>query len=148
MKNIILKFLVLLLVPFISYASDESASGDEGTNFGASKAVTAFSKDEGFKLSDKAVQNLGIEFQNVRGAGQWKISSDAVVHLKQSSGVYRKVDGWILFVLIKVLKKSGSEVLIQSEDLQDGDEVAVKGVTFLRMTDADLNAGTVDSCAH
>lgn len=51
-------------------------------------------------------------------------------------------------VLVKILRREGDNLLVTSEDLELGDEVAVTGAVFLRMTDADLNSGTVDSCAH
>jgi len=148
MKQTILAILISVIIPVAAFSSEGGEESEGATNFGEGKAVTAFGKEEGFKLSQKAMQNLGVEFSTVKTDGPWTVPSGAIVHLKQSSGVYRKVDGWISFVLVKVVNKAGATVSIQSADLQAGDEVAIRGATFLRMTDADLNAGTVDSCAH
>lgn len=120
----------------------------DSSRFGPDKAVQAFDKEEGFKLSLKAIKTLGINFKAIEGSGPWRVSKGAIVHLKQSSGIYRRYDGWISMVLVKIVGKDNDSVLIQSADLESSDEVAITGVQFLRMTDADLNAGTVDTCAH
>lgn len=111
-------------------------------------AVTAFNKDDGFKLSEKAKKNLGVSFLGLGKGASWDVPKSSIVRIKNSTGVYRKYDGWITLVLVDILKKKSSKVTIKSIDLQEGDGVAVTGVKFLRMTDADLNSDTVDACAH
>lgn len=139
-------FLVLFtcLWSGLSTAEEKDAAG----RFGPGKAVEAFSKEDGFKISDKAAISLNVVFNPIEGKGPWRLSPKSIVHLKQSSGVYRRYDGWISLVLVKVLGRDNGTVLVSSQDLEPGDDVAVEGVTFLRMTDSDLNSGTVDSCAH
>lgn len=142
--------IALVLLPLSIFASGDHAAPEEdaSTRFGPGKAVEAFNKEDGFKLSQKAMKNLGIGFEAIKGAGPWSVPSEAVVRLKQSTGVYRRYEGWISLVLVKVLKEENGLVFIQSADLEADDEVATKGSNYLRMTDSDLNAGTVDSCAH
>ena len=111
-------------------------------------AVTAFTKEDGFKLSKKAVTNLGITFNSLKGSGPWMIPKSSLVRIKHSTGVYRRWDSWITMVLVKVLSQTKETITIKSVDLQDQDEVAITGVPFLRMTEADLNSDTVDACAH
>lgn len=111
-------------------------------------AVTAFNKEDGFKLSDKAIQNLGVTFHGLTGSGPWMVPKSSLVRIKHSTGVYRKWNGWITLVLVEVLSQNMEMVTIRSVDLQEQDKVAMTGVTFLRMTEADLNSDTVDSCTH
>jgi len=111
-------------------------------------AVTAFSEEDGFKLSKKAIKNLDVKFKIIGSGSHWDIPKSSLVRIKSSTGVYRKYDGWITMVLVNVVNKSKTSVRISSVDLQEGDEVATSGVKFLRMTDADLNSDTVDACAH
>lgn len=146
--KISVKILILILGIHLFSPSSALAEEETGTNFGPNKAVVAFDKENGFQLSEKAIQNLGVAFKGIEGSGPWKVSANSIIHLKQSSGVYRRVDDWIMFVLVKVNQKIGSDLLISSDDLQSGDEIATSGAHFLRMTDADLNSGTVDSCAQ
>lgn len=149
MKN---TFVLLLscFFTFSAFASGDHGEAAEGAagRFGPGKAVEAFDKEQGFKLSEKAAKSLGIQFGPLSGAGPWQLPKGSLVQIKQSVGVYRKYDGWISLVLVKVVKEERGTVYIRSEDLEPGDEVAVGGSRYLRMTDSDLNAGTVDSCAH
>lgn len=140
--------IVTLMSSGIVLASGDHSAPEDPNRFGAGKAVEAADHDQGFKLSAKAEKNLGVTFQKMTGSGPWKIPKQAIVHLKQSEAVYRRYDGWISMVLVKVVSQQGDTVVIKSADLEPDDDVAVTGVTFLRMTDSDINAGTVDTCAH
>ena len=147
-----MKFITILIMISIGLVQTTLASGDKESEttveIKKGGAVTAFSKEDGFKLSNKAVKNLGVTFTTLSGSGPWMIPKSALVRIKHSTGVYRKWDGWITMVLVKVLKQTKETVTIKSVDLQDQDKIAITGVPFLRMTEADLNSDTVDSCAH
>jgi hypothetical protein len=148
----------LIVVLILMFSTTVSASGKKEINqtkevenkvvLKEGGAVTAFSKDDGFKLTKKAIKNLGVSFMGLNNASSWIVPKSSIVRIKNSTGVYRKYDGWITMVLVEVLKKKSDGVLIKSIDLQNGDEVAISGVKFLRITDADLNSDTVDACAH
>ena len=142
-------FIMIILLTIVQLAFASGAKDSETTvEIKKDGAVTAFSKEDGFKLSDKAVKNLGVTFNTLSGSGPWMIPKSALVRIKHSTGVYRKWDGWITMVLVKVINQTNETVTIKSVDLQNQDKVAITGVTFLRMTEADLNSDTVDSCAH
>lgn len=145
-----MKFIMILVLACSIQTTFASGETDSGTTVEIKEggAVTAFSKDDGFKLSDKAVKNLGVVFTTVKGKGPWIIPKSAIVRIKHSTGVYRKWDGWITMVLVKILSQTKETVTIKSVDLQDQDMVAITGVPFLRMTEADLNSDTVDACSH
>ncbi len=136
--------LLLVLFPLMALSEESETPSRSGAHF----AVTEFKKEEGFKLSEEALKTLGVDFQTLKGTSNWSLPSDAIVHLKHTSGVYRRLDGWITYVIVKIQKKSRDIVSITSEDLQPGDEVATKGTQFLRMTEVDLNTDTIDGCAH
>jgi hypothetical protein len=146
MKHLILCLIVMGGYSIFSFASEEGA--ENSGRFGPGKAIEAFDKEQGFKLSEKATIAMAVSFRRLDQGGLWRLPKESIVHLKQSTGVYRKFEGWISFVLVKVVKRERDALLVTSQDLEPGDEVAVQGAGFLRMTDADLNAGTVDSCAH
>lgn len=129
-------------------AKAENTEAPESNRFGPGKAVESFDKEEGFKISDKAANSLGVKFTPLANKGPWRVPAASIVHMKQSVAVYRRFEGWISMVLVKINSRENGFVEIQSADLEHGDEIAVSGVSFLRMTDADLNSGTVDSCAH
>ena len=138
--------IAVIAVIQIVVASGEAPSTSVEIKEGS--AVTAFNKEDGFKLSEKALKNLEVTFRKISGSGPWTVPKSSLVRIKHSSGVYRKWNGWITMVLVNVIAQSKDTITITSVDLQGQDEVAVTGVSFLRMTDADLNSDTVDSCAH
>jgi hypothetical protein len=142
--------LILLLTLFLGQPSfaEEKKEAETTVELKKGGAVTAFSKEDGFKLSDKAIKNLGVSFKAIQGPGPWMIPKSALVRIKHSTGIYRKWDGWITMVLVKVLNQTSETVTIKSLDLQNEDKVAITGVPFLRMTESDLNSDTVDACAH
>ncbi|MBI2521880.1 MAG: hypothetical protein HYV97_15800 [Bdellovibrio sp.] len=121
---------------------------DRGLANSRDKAVAEFNKEEGFKLSPIAIKHLEIKFQTLAGTGPWKIPTSALVRIKSSTGTYRRYDDWITLVVVKVLKQEETIATIESVDLQANDEIAIQGVTFLRMTEADLNSDTIDACTQ
>lgn len=148
MKLNLILAITLTIFAHTGFASGEQPAEAKSERFGPGKAIEAFNKEEGFKLSEKATNSLGVKFQSLGGQSPWKVPTSSIVTFKQSTAVYRKFEGWISLVLIKVVKQENGFAIIQSEDLETSDEVAISGVPYLRMTDADLNSGTVDSCAH
>ena len=126
-------FCVLLTIAASSaYASPSATKNEDGS----------------FKLSEKSIQQLGVSFLKLLKMSPWVIPVESLVKIKFTSGVYRRYEGDITFVSVKILKNNGVHAFVESSDLEAGDEVAVTGTSFLRLTEADLNSGTVDSCAH
>ncbi len=144
-----MKLLKLLIVTILlSLTPKLYASGETSVEIKKGGAVTAFSKEDGFKLSKKAIGKLGVKFKALSSNGPWKIPKESLVRIKYSTGVYRKWDGWITMVLVSVVNEGEDFYTIKSVDLQDQDEIAISSVAYLRMTEADLNSDTVDACAH
>lgn len=129
-------FIVVVLVCFVC--------------LGAGAAVTAGTKNEdgSFKLTEESLGFLGVRFMKLGSSKAWEIPAAALVRIKFTTGVYRRYEGDITYIMVKAQKTAGSNYLISSGDLEAGDEVAVEGVNYLRMTESDLKSGTVDSCAH
>ena len=147
MRLIHMVFIYFSLLLNLSFASGDHGAGLK-VEIKKGGAVQAFTKEDGFKLTKKAIKNLNVKFSPLIGDGPWEIPKTALVQIKHSVGVYRKWDGWITLVLVTVLSQAENVVRVKSLDLQDKDDVAISGVKFLRMTEADLNSDTVDSCAH
>jgi hypothetical protein len=128
-----MKYLILfLLLSNISFAGPAGTKGEDGN----------------FKVSEKSLNHLGVKFQPLLGNGPWIVPADALVKIKLTLGVYRRYEGEITYVIVKKLADHKGTVTIQAEDLEAGDEVAISGTKFLRMTETDLNSETVDNCAH
>lgn len=130
-----MKIMTCLLVLFITINLHAAPAGIKN-------------EDGSFKVSEKAIQVMGIKFQKLQNTGPWEIPKDALVKIKFTQGVYRKYEGNITYVIVTVLKVNEQSLTLKSEDLEAGDEVATAGVNFLRLTEADLNSETIDNCAH
>lgn len=133
--------LTLSLILHVHIASFTLAEGDHGapkanSRFQEGSAVTAFNTEDGFKINDVALGFLGVQFSRLNGKGPWNIPKEALVRVKHLVGVYRRSQGWIKFVSI------------HAEDLKSGDEIAIQGVSFLRMTEAELNSDAADEDHH
>lgn len=113
-----------------------------------SESAGLLNEDGSFKLREGSIKTLGVEFYKLAHSGPWLVPSESIINIKFSKGIYRRYEGSITFVLINILKVDKDKVLISSPDLEIGDEVAIKGTTFLRLTEADLKSDTVDACAH
>jgi hypothetical protein len=128
-----MKILFLLLI-----LASNTFAGPAGTK----------GEDGNFKVSEKSLNHLGVKFQSLKGNGPWSVPHEALVKIKLTTGVYRRFEGEITYVIVSKINEVNGIVTIKSEDLESGDEVAVTGTKFLRMAETDLNSETVDNCAH
>jgi hypothetical protein len=142
MKLLALSFLISIT------AWAEEAPQKVEKSFPEWHAVKKFNSEEGFQLKDEAIQSMGIKFSPIQGSGSWKIPESALVRVKYSTGVYRRYQDWISFVLVDVVSKNGGQAVVKSQDLENGDQIAVTGASELRLTESDLTSDTVDSCSH
>lgn len=113
-----------------------------------SDSAGSLNEDGSFKLKETSLKVLGVKFHKLSEPGPWQVPSSSLLNIKFSKGVYRKYDNSITFILVNIIKQDDHKIVISSPDLESGDEVAVDGVTFLRLTEADLKSDTVDACAH
>lgn len=130
MKNIIL--ISMLVISPLAFGVPAGTKGDNGN----------------FKVSEKSLNHLGVKFSSLAGSGPWVIPKSALVRIKLTQGVYRRYEGEITYVIVKVTSEKNDEVAVMSDDLETADEVAISGVKYLRMAETDLNSETVDNCAH
>lgn len=162
MKNIA---LILLLGFFIgpAQASDRHIHGVHGhaeehneeeadisPNVGDRFAVTEASHEDGFKLSNTATANLGIETQAVLGDGRLRFPKSSLVAFKDKTAVYRFREGWYKRIEGVVRNEDGDMVFVPNskESFKAGDRVVVSGVPLLRVTELDVFSGAGEGHAH
>lgn len=134
--------LLILVTSTIAFADgDHSAPATED---GAAKLL----EDGDFTLSPVAEKRMGLQWETLSGSGPWKVPKQSIALIKFTKGVYRKFEGKITMVVLTKIKEEGSNVVISSPDLQEGDQVATSGVKYLRLTEVDISSGTVDNCSH
>lgn len=121
------------------------AHGDmNGAAVGPDKAVLQADHDQGFRLSEKALANIGVKSVPVKGeGGNWTVPRSALVQFQDRTGIYRLRDGWFRHLDVSASVK-GAEALVKTAGLRTGDAVVTEGVGLLRATDLDLEGGEDD----
>ena len=115
------------------HAQEQEAAGT--FRAGPTLAVQEASLKDGFKLSEKAKEVIGVKVKSL-GARPFNVPTSALVFHGDKVGVYRFRDGW--FKLIEV-QRSGSSV--SSSELRENDQIAIQGVALLRVSEMDAFGG-------
>lgn len=115
-----------------------------GAAVGPDKAVLEANHDEGFRLAEKAVANLGLKWAPAKGeGGSWTVPRSALVQFQDHTALYRLRDGWFLRLDVSAVTK-GAEATVKTAGLRAGDSVVTEGVGLLRATDLDVEGGEDD----
>lgn len=115
---------------------------EEGTkNVGPNKGVTSFDEEKGFTLSEEARKKFSIETKLVNGNGPWNLPDSALLLSGKEKNIYRLRDGVFKRIDLKVLEKTGDQLLLESTELRSGDYVVIKGVGFIRTAEVDATSG-------
>lgn len=107
---------------------------------GSGNAVTAADEHDGIKLSDKAIETIGLKTEIWDGEF---VSAKSIVYHQDQTSVYRLKDGWYKLVPITIVSKIDQLVQITATDLTTGDTVVTSGVALLRVADLDAFSGEV-----
>ncbi len=138
-----MKFKIYLL-PFsflvgVSLSHAQSPEEAEGFRAGPTLAVQEANLKDGFKLSDRAKEVIGVKTKKL-GIKPFSVPQSSIVHYGDKVGVYRYRDGWFKLIEVQIIKKSQA-VEISSSELRDNDEVADQGVALLRVSEMDAFGG-------
>jgi hypothetical protein len=128
MRNVILLTILTVAHTFPLCAG---AAAREG------KAVNEISPELGFRLTEAARKNVGLQIQALKGTGPWGVPASAIVHYQDHVGVYRERDGWFKLVEVKVVSESGKQRVISSTELLNADAVVTADAGLLRVAEMD-----------
>lgn len=139
MKHILIS---LMFLTSLASASGEAEGGKE--RIGPGKAVIAADEKSGFKLSDKAIKNLMLQFMPVTSSNL-TVSSTALVRFQDFIAIYRYRDGWFRMVEIEPKFQNGLATF-SSKELQPGDQVIIQNGSLLRVVELDVFGPEADAC--
>lgn len=138
-------FATLLLFHMkLAYASSDHAHDHPETHHGSSKAVgkgkaiTENSKEEGIKLSPKAIANLKVSLMSAN-AGLVEIPRKALVKKGNETFVYRYRNGHFKMIAAKVMIDGKQTLKVKVADREFGDQIVVDGVELIRVSDTYAN---------
>lgn len=105
---------------------------------GPHQAVTDASAELGFKLSKPALDRLGIQMQNIKGPAPYRLPQSAMVFYQDQVGVYRHQNGWFRLITVRVRKRNQANIHFDSPELEEGDSLVTRGVSFLRVAEMEV----------
>lgn len=137
-------FFIICTIILVNFQLNAWADEDGAPKLISDKAVIAADKDKGFKLSEPAVQRLGITYETLNDSKTFKVPSSAIVYHESEAGIYIVKEGWFKLVDVEIEKLSGKDIFISSTSLNNGLKVVVSGVPLLRIAELDAFGGTQD----
>ncbi|HMN67490.1 MAG TPA: hypothetical protein PKC28_03030 [Bdellovibrionales bacterium] len=141
MKYLIAVFSMLVSITCLA----ESEEGPQKDRVGPGKAVIEASKEQGFRLSEKALKTLDLNFVSVNGT-YITLPRSVLIHFQDFAAVYRLRDGWFRLVEIEPTFR-GEQVSFSSKDLKHGDQLVVHNGSLLRVVELDVFGPEADACA-
>lgn len=132
-------FLILVFIAFNCWAEEEIKSPSSGPG----KAVLETSKEQGFRLSEKAKSTIGIK--TIKLAANFQIPGSALIHERGEFGVYVKKGEWLKYIEIEVEKPFAQNIKIESSKIHVGDEIVISDVSLLRLAELNLSSGGADN---
>jgi hypothetical protein len=118
-----------------------SVQAEESKPQTTKKAVLEISKSDGFKLSDKAIQTIGVMTQTAEADYQIILPKEALVQSLNEVAIYRLRNGWFKLIPIEKPSYSGAQVTVRSREIKSGDRIATAGVALLRVTEMQAFGG-------
>ncbi|RZF21715.1 hypothetical protein DAY19_08480 [Halobacteriovorax vibrionivorans] len=140
MKNYFLIIFTIFSV-FTAQAEEESKSKDR---IGPGKAVIAANEKEGFKLSEKAKNNLNITVKEVNSAIV-TVPKKSIISFLDFYSAYRLRDGWYRAVEIEP-NFEGDKAIFSSNQFKVGDKVVIENSGLLRVVELDVFGPEADAC--
>lgn len=130
-------FLILRNFPAAAHDHGEV----EGASVGPGKGIVELNESLGFKLSAEALKNFDLSLMPLKDNGPWSVPKSAVVRSGEEINVYRLRKGFFRRVDFETVRKADQSLVIDSDDLREGDEIVTVGTGFLRTAELSLGGG-------
>ncbi len=137
-------FLGLSRAPVLAHDHEEETSDPVGPK----KGILVAEERRGFKLSPEAIRHFEITSRKLEGNAPWSIPSSAIVRSGEEVNLYRIRDGFLKRIDFETKRTRANELMIASEDLRSGDEIALTGLGFLRIAELAAFGGVADGHSH
>lgn len=141
MRIYTLIFASMISIGARAEAEEEGAAKDR---VGLGKAVIAATKEQGIKLSEKALKTLELGFMPLHSS-QVTVPHGALVHFQDFSAIYRLRDGWFRLVEVEPVI-NGNHVSFSSKEFKPGDQVVIQNGSLIRVVELDVFGPEADAC--
>lgn len=130
---------------------EDGSHGEESeanAQVGANKGIVEADKEKGFKLSVEAEKNFDIKKIKVQSSLSVELPLSAIATSTVEVNVYRFRDGFYKRIDFNQISKNQGRISIKSPDLKQGDEIAISGLGFLRVSEIAAFDGAPEGHAH
>ncbi|MBS1961357.1 MAG: hypothetical protein JST04_04000 [Bdellovibrionales bacterium] len=134
MKSLLKALLALFVLTANAFAH---GGGEAEIEVGPDKGVIEITKDKAFKLAPEAKQTFGLKAIPYT-SGPITLPNRAIVHALKESQIFRLRGDYLKIVHFKTVKQTEQSIVIESHELQSGDQVVTDGVGFLRIIAAQV----------
>lgn len=132
-----------------SHSEDEKGHEEEEVgNIGPDKGITEVSERNGFKLSPEARRNFELKTQKLVGDGPWSIPRSARLYSSEEVNLFRLRAGFFKRIDFQTLRSTQSELVVDSDDMREGDEIILSGLGFLRIAELAATGGVAHGHSH
>lgn len=121
---------------------------EENAQVGPEKGIIEANKEKGFKLSAEAEKNFEIKKIKLTSNSLIELPSAAVARSAMEVNLYRIREGFYKRIDFKYVKRSSDKIVVNSIDLKAGDEVAISGLGFLRISEIAAFDGAPEGHSH
>lgn len=125
---------------------DEDHKSEASSAVGPDKGIVE-KNEKGFKLSPEAYKAFDFKVENLTGK-IFTLPRLALVEIKNDKFIYRVRQGWIKRLQIKVLKKDKQKLTVELSQYQEGDQVIVNAVGFIRTAEMVAEEGVSHGHSH
>lgn len=126
----------------------EGEEEEEGGKVGPDKGITEANEKLGFKLSAEALKNFELKSMKLTGDGPWRIPRSAIVRTGDETNLYRQRDGFFKRIDFQAIKQEGNQVLVDSDQMRENDEIISAGIGFLRVAELAAFGGVAAGHSH
>lgn len=130
---------------------DESVHGEKvesNPQVGENKGIVEANKEKGFKLSPEAEKNFAVKKIKIKSSSSIELPLSAIATSTVEVNVYRFRDGFYKRIDFNQISKNQEKIFIKSLDLKEGDEVAISGLGFLRVSEIAAFDGAPEGHSH
>ncbi|AZZ37301.1 hypothetical protein CIK05_11045 [Bdellovibrio sp. qaytius] len=127
---------------------DHKEEAEVNAQVGADKGILEADKEKGFKLSPEAEKNFQINKIKIVTSTSIELPLTAIATSTVEVNVYRFREGFYKRIDFIQLSKNQNKIFIKSPELKVGDEVAVSGLGYLRVTEIAAFDGAPEGHSH
>ena len=106
----------------------------EEQKFGPGKSIVEVHRDEGFRLSEDAFNNMNIKLKKI-DAKLINLPKTSLVISKSQKAIYRYRKGFFKLVTINIISETPDMFQLEIGEFLEGDQIAIGGLGLLKIAD-------------